>query len=239
MSTARKTPQLQSIEHISRKITDRLPASGHDAARKINIEVTKVKSGLEALENLHSARNPLDSQAAHERRISTAAQKFANEVKSSSERMYSILRDGLNDIERRVGNKINLTPDAYGAEVRQVFRSMSSSDQIKMLNTLVQQGRGPELAAILKAPETLTGMSKDMQDKYTAAVYSTHAPAEYAEQLALLDVISDASVITPVALNAAKSFTDPMLLASIEKAEKAAKAADADFQNALNGEVTA
>lgn len=227
---ASRTP---ALAHIAARIVEGLPDSGHAATRKIHAEVIRLQNGANALEKLYATRNPIDTPAAHEKRIATASRKYGEDVKASLGRLSTIVHDGLVDVEKRTSAKVNLVADGFAQEIRSAFRAMNNTQRVELLNELVESNRAPELAAIVKAPGILTGISDEMSTQYAGLIVSKHAPQEAAEQARLMTALEAAVTATKVGDQVAAAYSDPINLSQIERGEEQARAADAAFASAL------
>ena len=225
----------EALNHLVERVVRGLPEEGHAASRRLQAEVRRLRNGVEAMGKLHVMKNPLDSAPMHEKKVSSAARRLATEVSAAHERLHTIVREGLIDISARIKSKVNLEPDGFAAEIRSAFRNMEKADQFTLLNELVKANRGAELAAIVKSPAILTGISPELQAQYAELIVSHHAPAEFAEQAALMEAMNVTLTATSVARKAAEDYSDPIKLASIERGESDAAAADAAFANAFSG----
>src|SRR5262249_14195650 len=137
------------------------------------------------------------------------------------------------DIEASIKNKTQLVPDAYAAELRAVYRGMSSTERTALVARFIDEKRGPELAAIIKAPGSLTGMPDDQRGNYEAAYIAKHAPEELIDQAALNDALETVNVAARTAREVASAYNDPAKLAEIARAEAAAEAAAKKFDAAV------
>jgi hypothetical protein len=200
---------------------------GHREHHEVVGEVRRLVDFAEALHTLRTTRDPTQTDAAHQKRVLTAAVKFAKEAETALARMNKSWATGHLNIDARIAAKVNLKPDAYAAEVRDLYRRMSSAEKAKFFTELVDEGRGAELAAIVKAPKAVTGMPDDQRQKYEAAFVARHAPEEVREQEALKDAFDTALVVHREARGLATAYSDSAKLAEIERAENAATAAQA------------
>jgi hypothetical protein len=195
--------------------------------------LARLSEGGRALVNLHSHRNPTVTEGTHTKHVATAAQAFTKEVEVARERARKLIADGLINIDKQIAAKANLVPDAYAAEVRGVFRGLAHSERLKFLNELLEQGRGPEFAAIIKAPRSLTGITEDMRQKFESAFVAKHAAAELLDRDALNDALETVEVVSRTAAEVAQAYNDPAKLAEITKAEEAAAAAQKAFESSV------
>lgn len=206
---------------------------GTTSARQMRAEVNRLKMGADALNKVNANRSPLDTPEAHVKKVAALARKFDREVTAAINRSGATMRDGLNDVDRRLEEKISLKPDAFAAEIRNVFRSLDLKGKHDMMARLVAENRGAELAAIVKAPTSLTGISEADRARYEKNIIATHAPAELEEQAKLNESFESLMAATNAAADLVRSLTDPGELARIENGEAAAAAAGEAFNQSL------
>lgn len=226
--------ELTTINKLSERMIDGLAQDEHPFAHRLHSHVLRLRAACAALIDLHDTPDPTATEAAHFKRVSQAAQKLAGEIEALRERTANTVREGLLDIDRRIAQKVKLIPDAHAAEIRQVFRGMNSTERIKLLSELAENNRGPELAAIVKSPTILTGVSVELRDRFEEQIIFRHAPAEHAEQQALMAAHGTAISVPSVATAIAQKYSDPGKLASIERGERMAALAEAAFAGSLS-----
>lgn len=205
----------------------------HPVARQLRAEVSRLSNGAAALDGVNANRSPLETEEAHAVKVATLARKFDREVTAVMNRIGEIASAGAKDVQHRIDQKIDLKPDAFAGEIRAAFRSLNSAGRAKLVNELVEGNRGPELAAIVKAPGILTGISDDQRARYEEMIISKHAPAELAERAGLDAVLGEGIAAAGIAAGIAKEFIDPGKLARIEREASAASEAGAAFDQSL------
>lgn len=227
-------PKVTALVELAKRLSAKLPSGeGHAATRQVLGATLQLTEAARALHNLRTTRNPTETEGAHQKRVSLAAERLGRETTSTINRITSFLRAGHADLSARIAEKTKLTPDSYAAEIRAVYRSMTQAERAKLLSDLVDGGRGPELAALANAPPSLTGMSPEHRQQYLAAFIAHNAPAESAEAALLDEVYSDALVSTQTAGALADAYADPSKLAEITRAEAAAEAAAKAFDGVV------
>src|SRR5258708_7149769 len=224
-------PKVRALRAIAERLTAKLPSGeGHAAWHQINAHVVRLADAAEALEILRTTRNPLETEAAHAKRVGIAAERFNKDVTVTLNHLLKVTGDGHANLDARILKKTQLIPDRiYEAEVRAVYRSKSPTEQMHLLKEFTDQNRGPELAALVKAPSSLTGMSDEHRQRWESAFIAKHASEELVERAALEDAFSDALVSTKTAGELADAYADPVKLAAIVKAEAIAAAAQQAF----------
>ena len=217
--------KVEGIAHIGERITKM--KSPHNA--KLATIVASLSKSVEALGNIHANMNPLHTPAAHMQRVAKSGKTLAAQAESAREKLRAAVQEAAQDISSRIEAKINLKENHHAVEVRSIFRSLSPTDQVKLLIKLGDQNQGPEMAAIVSAPSYLTGISPELRDLFIEYIETKHAGAEVQERNALLNAYKEGLIATDLAISAASELSDPEKLAVIEKQERAALEADAAF----------
>lgn len=225
-------PMVKAIEAIASRMTAGL-GEQHPTARQLHAEANRIRQGAEALDRVNSNPSPLDTAEAHAMKVAKLARKFEGEVTAYVNRSSQIWAAGRTDAQRRIDEKINLKPDAFASEIRAAFRSLPAKKQGQLIQDLVDGNRGPELAAIVRAPSVLTGIPDSERQAYEQMIVTRHAGAEH-EELAQVDEIYESiSVISRSAASMAKSFIDPSSIDRIERADAAASEARSAFDQSF------
>ncbi|MDP1550515.1 MAG: hypothetical protein Q8L97_10205 [Nitrosomonas sp.] len=230
---AKYSSYVAALDAIIERVSSNLPVCGQSASNKLHFEIQRLRTAVNALHTLNSARSPTETEAAHIKKVSLAAKRLGAEVATARTRVSETTRLGLLEIDERIAQKIDLRPNGYAAEIRAAFRNLDYVKQISLLDELASSNRGPELAAIIKAPTLLTGIDPDLVSKFTELVIQKHAPAEFQEQFDLMEVMNSALTAVSVGETVAGEFLDPVVLAKIEAGESAANEAEVAFTNSL------
>jgi hypothetical protein len=234
MAKAQATgPMVKAIEALGERMLRQL-GEDHPAGRQMKGEVNRLRSAAEALHSLSVQRSPLDTPAAHALKVSKRAKAFDAEVTASLNRVLAAFGAGHTDAQRRIEEKINLRPDAFAQEIRAAFRSLDGKARSELIHELVEANRGPELAAIVKAPAILTGITEDQRQTYEKLIVSKHAPAELDEINHLHEALEAATAATRAAGTMVRELLDPARLSEIESAAAAADQATAAFDQSLS-----
>ena len=227
MAKDMRDPMVRAIEVIAQRMTMDLP--DHKAALQMQAEVNRLKLRGEALDNVNRTRSPLDTPAAHALKVAKLARSFDKETTDTLNRSVRIWADAYKDTQTRIDDKVNLRPDAFAPEIRAAFRTLSSKAKADLITQLVKENRGPELAAIVKAPAVLTGITDEARAAYENMMLVTYAAPEVDELAKLEDLLSSVTAATRASSNMVKDLTDPRKLAEIESQAAAADQASAAF----------
>lgn len=192
-----------------------------------------MQGAAQALAKAHASRSPLITAAAHTKKLADMAKKFDREVVAGFNRATDAYRAGLAEIRARIDEKVNFKEDGYGGETRAYFRTLSAVEKTSLISELLGANRAPELAALLKAPRSTTGLTEEMIERTTKSLYATHAAPELAEMERLSEVLEGATAAYRAGSDLARSLTDPAELARIEREAEAATEASTAFDQAL------
>jgi len=232
MKPDRRDHRVKAMEAIVGRMLADL-GEEHDTGRRMKAEVVRLRMAAEALDRQNAKRNPLDTPAAHAMKVAKNARTFDREITNTLNRALKIWGEGYQKLQSRIAEKVNLTPDAFASEIRAAFRNMPPKQQSKLIADLVESNRGPELAAIVKAPSILTGISDSQRDSYEKMILARHAGAELDEIAKLEEAWGAVTTISKTAGEFAAELTDPNKLAAIESAAGEADAAGEAFNQAL------
>lgn len=224
-------PTVNALESLAARMIEPLP--DHQTAKSIQGAINRLYRGAEALDAVARNRSPLDTPAAHALKVAKLAKRLDSEITSTLNTVGQTWGAGFNDAQRRIDEKVKLIPDPFASEIREVFRGLEPAKKGEFIQRLVNENRGPELAALIKAPTVLTGLGDREREGYEKAIYSRHAAAELDEQTALEEVFHTANVACKSAGEFVKALQDPGQIAQIEHEAAQADAAGDAFNQAM------
>jgi uncharacterized phage infection (PIP) family protein YhgE len=222
--------RVKTIAHLAEKVGK---MGDSPTARGLQAEINRLRAGAEALDNVNANRSPVDTEAAHALKVAQLARQLDKQITTVINRSGEIMRDGLANLQGKIDAKIDLKPDAFAAEIRTAFRGLNATEKGDMIAALVKENRGPELAAIVKAPSVLTGITDEQKARYEEAIIATHAAPELEARATLSDAFDIVAAASSSASNLVKDLTDPHKLAEIERGDASAREAAAIFTQSL------
>lgn len=238
MAIRNALPKVTALKALADRVAGQIKTDAPAQWRAMQLSVSHLSDGAQALHNLALARNPTITDGEHVKRIAQAADKYSRETTAAINAAMKHLDSGLSESDARIRAKTKLTPDAYAAETRTAFRELNPTQKAALLTELIDQNRGPELAALVRVPGMLTGLNDRQRTDYEAAFISRHAPEEVDLQQALKAAHEHVMVATKTGYELAKEYADPVTLNEISKAETAATAAAKAFADATQASGT-
>lgn len=231
------TPYIQAIDFIGEKLAESAPQGNdpgsiavRDASRNLRGLVSKLSSRAHALKQLAETRDPTRTPEAHEKRVAQAAKELERDIERVTDQANEHHRRAHLQIEEMLEKKVNLVPNEYASEFRAIFRGMETQERLSLIQELVDNNDGPQLAAILKAPKVLTGLTGEQQAQFQQMLYNRHAGEEVKARDTLHNTFSSTLSAVQQARRTSMALTDSQKLARIEAGERAANEAETRFK---------
>ncbi len=134
-------PTARALEAIAERMVRDLP--NHSSAKSMQGVINRLAQGAMALDGVHQNRSPLETGAAHALKVAKMARQLDKEVTVSINRLGEAHRVGREAVQRRIEEKVNLKPDAFAAEIRAAFRTLSARDKAALVNQACERKSRP------------------------------------------------------------------------------------------------
>lgn len=223
-----KTP----IENAVRELQSRFNATNPTAAMAASF--SKVALAIGGLEQLRQHRSPLETREAHQTRTMRAAAKLSDQMSRLKDDAGQAYANAIVQAEDKISAAARLVPSPFAAEIRQAFRVMTPSERTSALSDLVKSGDGPSLAALRDSPNLLHGIDPSILERVIQQHIQAAAPEELKALQSAREAMDVFSALATTATRRAAECQDARLLAQIEEADAAAKAATQSFEAALS-----
>lgn len=221
-----------TLKTLNEAIEKRFGGGNHPHAQKVMLETKRLQRGVEALGKASRIRNPMLTDAAHERTMANNAKRLEREIDAALHRIHDYEVQGANDINKRLETALNFNETAHGAEIRSKLQSLDETRRHRMINEIIESGDGTLAAAILKAPPLLVGITAEQQQHYHDDYLRRNAPELLAERDVFLETIGTTRDAIKTAKKAANAYYSPERLAEIDSQESAAIEAEEQYRNA-------
>lgn len=221
------------LEKVTSDLYARYSAKG-DHTRSMAAELIKLAAPVGAIEKMATTRNPMDTDAAHAKKVAQASAKLRGNAERAQERMTQMQVEAINRINDGINTRARLTPTADAAEIRTVLRSMPSGERMKAVNKAVKSGDAATLAAIAEGSELTTGLDNQMKTRFLDSYRQSQAPELFAELEELAGLSESIPSVLDMAFKAADAAANPSFIAEIAEQESAAMAAAQDFESSVS-----
>ena len=219
------------VQRLERIISDKLSSYSH----KHLMEMRKMASAVQGLERWAVSKNPKETNEAHMAKIASAAKRLGTESTKNLNLINDIYIEGLNSLDSAIKQEANLLPNKFAVEIRQMFGGMNNKQKMEVLNNALESKDSATMAAILEAPDMISGLNQDTRDRYKVAMEKMLAPELYQQRVELNDSYELSLAADRSIQNAIRDGFDPVKLAEIEEAEGVHQEAAREFESAMSG----
>lgn len=225
----------KAIEELLSRARSRLPKGNAPVASGTLAIGERVHRMVQAMDDMASARNPAETEAAHAMRLIKAAAAIKAEVKVSREKLNAALGTGMANIRQKIDAVTGLTiQTAHAAELRTIFRGMEMGAQIELIKQSMEKADIEVLSAVLGVHPLLSGIDPKFQADMRHSYETKVAPDLVTEEKAILEIDSEISALLRAADRHASDAEKPEFAAKMTEATQRADAAQAAFASAAS-----
>lgn len=196
-------------------------------------EMRRIAQSVESLESLVNHKDPKQTDAAHTYRIAEASRKLSSSREKYIERAWSLTQESARATELALHERANLTPTAYAPEIRAAFLKMTHKKRAETLEKAIKDGDSEVLAAVINAPELVTGLDKEMRENYKENLFLTVAPELVKERDQVMETFNACLTVSDTVKKAVENSFDPDKLREIEELTQQHQEAAAKFEASL------
>jgi hypothetical protein len=205
----------------------------NDRTRPVAGELFNLTLPVEGIERIAATRNPMETEAAHAKKVAQAAEKVRQSVQRTRDKIEALSASSLAAIEGDITTRTRLQPTAQAAEIRAILRQMKQPDRLAAITKAIDSKDFATLAAIADGNELTTGLDDEARNRMLDSYRMRVAPDLFNERERLLEIRRHVPQMVELAMTAATEATDPAFIAEITELEAKAKAAEADFAQSL------
>lgn len=181
--------------------------------------VTRLATAAEALGDIVGAHALGESAAARARRVKAASERFEGMLAKADRELSASEAGGLAQLNMERQERLGLAQDQFAADIARAFGKADQKTRTELLQKITEEGDGRSLAALLAAPEYLTGVDRPTLSRWIDHAEMKHAPDLHARRHAFAEDVTAART----AIGAAKG-----LLAEAKHDAEARRATDAE-----------
>lgn len=207
----------------------------HDATAAINQKLAGAALAVLNLEKMAASQNPMETSAAHARRVASAAQKLSDKIHRIESELTVEAEHQHQRLQREIQEKARLVPSQHAAEIRSALRSADEKTRLKTIrDALKEPESGAEiLAAIAEGNSVTVGLADDVRRRFVEDFQRIQAPELFAEQADLEETIRLAPKVLKLASEAVTDAVDPEYIIQINEAEQRAQEITAAFDQSV------
>jgi len=160
-----------SNAHALRALSERL--SQQSFARE---HVTRLATAAQALGDIVGAHALGESAAARARRVAAASERFEALLAKADRELSTQEAGGLAQLNMERQERLGLAQDQFAADIVRAFGKADQKGRAELLQRITDEGDGRSLAALLAAPEFLTGIDRPTLFNWIDRAELKHAP---------------------------------------------------------------
>lgn len=212
--------------------------ANHDKLRPILMRLTETSLMVDNLEKLIVSRNPMDTEAAHMKKVAVAAAKLKFATNKNLSGVLGVNASAREELTQEIKHKAKLAPTESASEIRSVLRGLSLSERIRVVQEAAAGGDSEVLSAVLCGNTLTTGIN----DKLRTELVNQHTRRVAPELLEQMNILDEVAEIIPkffeLAESAADESTDPERMAELASLEEKAEQAQSDFNQSIEGNLS-
>lgn len=135
--------------------------------------VTRLHSAAEALGTIASSNDGTGERAYQ---LASSSRRFLDSIQRAKTDISVRQAGGLQALGQEFAERVGLQSDRYANEIVQAFGRAERKDQVAWLSQIVESGDGRSLAAIMEAPEFVTGVDRKTLGEFRNLMEQQRAP---------------------------------------------------------------
>lgn len=170
------SPYVNAVRELNERLNRQLSSHTNGHASTFKSEHTRLMRALEGLDSIRSNPDVTAPEAAHALKVSKAAARLKEEAQKAKSRAYDAYMNYSTQLSGEIIERAGIKENKYASEIRAAFMQLDNSKRMKFISEVIEKRDGASFAAIIDAPEILTGLSSDMRQQFTESYYSKVAP---------------------------------------------------------------
>lgn len=201
------SPILSAVKALNERLNTSLANHSNSYASSFKTDHSRLVNALDGLVSMKVNPNSTETPAAHTIKLSRAAKRLSDELANMKTRAFDNYAQGKINLTNQIHEKAGIIENKYASEIREAFRQLPQSKRLDFISQVIDKKDGASFAAIINAPEILTGINAEMRNNFTQSLYSKVAP----ELVQELDAIEQSMDIMESSLKTAKQEVDDLL----------------------------
>ena len=221
---------INAFKALSKRLAEKLEKHGGQVDKpsvKILSMIQRMEQKAAALDKVRISRHPMDTEAAHLRKVAKAATNMRNESAEVRARIGAVYSQAAAEIVDAIDKQAGLVEGKYDAEIRTAFRSMTDSERSKTLTKALQEGNSEIIAAVCTGPAVLSGVNEVLRSNMLTSIRKQKSADLLEEFDELNEALNTANAAERITESMFRDNYDSRKMAEIDKQEAAAEAAQA------------
>ena len=225
--------QQSAIAELVQRASAKLGKYQNTHAQSLLGTQNKLYNGVAGIAAMRSNPNSLLTPAANALQISRAANKLKDEAGKAKQSVNNIYAQYMISLDSSIAKIAGIEENQYASEIRAAFRALPGAKRMSALADVINTGNGAAFAALMFAPEIVTGIPTEQRIHLTNSFYLKVAPEQYQEQQDLKDAMECFDSTINTTLGICYEYNNPVEIRKIEQEVSKAQEASNKFNEAM------
>jgi hypothetical protein len=225
--------QTEAIRELLKRTEAKLGKYQNSHAQSLLSETRKLFNAVDGIASMRSNPNSLETPAAHALKINQSANKLkAESIKAKQKALDTYVKYSA-DIDMAINNMAGIKENNYASEIRAAYRALPPGDRMDFLKSTIDKKDGETFAAIMFAPQILTGVDTELRNRLTDSYYLRVAPELYQEREDLKEAMDGVIATIDTTESICNEYNNPEEVRKIEAEVQKAQEAASKFNEAM------
>lgn len=224
--TGYRSPKVSAALHLVQRMNDSLQGRMKPGSAPHSTFVTaqRLAASVDSLEELARNRSPSETPEAHTLRVVNAAKKLRDQIEAVSRTLNENTVSTYRNLATKIAEVTKLDIETpHAAEIRAYFRGLKSGEKIEAMERAVKERDSATLAALINGPSYLSGVDKEMRDRFVDMFQEEVAPDLVQELRAFEEADTAAQEVLRITRGAVDEALDPQYVGKILENEAKAQ----------------
>ena len=227
------SPALSAVKTLNERLSKQLSKYDSSHANSMKASHNRLTNALEGLVSMRDNPNSTETASAHVLKLSKAAKRMGDEVAKMKERAFQNYMEYDLSISNQIADRAGIQENKYASEVRAAFKALPQAERLDFITEVINKEDGASFAAIMGAPQILTGIDPAMNAALTESFYNKVAPELLQEHNDVKEAMDALSASFKTIEREVQTYMNPENIQRIEQEVQRSMEAQDKFSSAL------
>lgn len=225
--------QTEAIRELIKRTEAKLGNYTNSHAQSLLSNQRKLFNAVDGIASMRSNPNSLETPAAHALKINQSANKLKTEsIKAKQNALNTYIQYSV-DLDNAINQVAGIKENQYASELRAAFRAMPAADRMDAIKKIIDNKDGQAFAALMFAPQLITGIDSEVRARMTDSFYLKVAPELYQEKVDLKEAMDGIIATIEATTSICNEYNNPEEVRKIELEVQKAQEAASKFSEAM------
>lgn len=225
--------QREAIAKLVERTEAKLGKYTNGHAQSLLSAQRKLFNAVDGIASMRSNPNSLETPAANALKINQSANKLkAESIKAKQSALNTYMQYSV-ELGETINKVAGIKENQYASELRSAFRALPASERMDVIKKAIDEQDGQTFAALMFAPQLLTGIDPQVKAKMTDTFYLRVAPELYQEREDLKEAMDGVIATIDATTSICNEYNNPEEVRKIELEVQKAREAASKFSEAM------